>query len=338
MRTTLRAVLLLLLAFSLPSAFSEPMGWSGGGGAGTAGVDQTKSAEGIAPPIPSSGMTEAPFSGGAKSLANGIYIAGPWVFQFSGSVVNITVSQVNNTTTSYTTGTLRFSLWATTYQPARTGGVTGYRLAVFPNLGQLLPGNSYTNISQSAVWTAPPNGTYWIVLVLDEYDPANCPTSSDGFCAQDLGVSVSQETYGPPTPPSSLENPAANSYQSGIGLISGWSCQGPVTVTVDGTSISAPYGGPRGDTASVCSGNTSTGFGLLVNYNNFGPGVHTAQLYVNGIASGSPHTFNVTVPSGEFMTGLSRSVTVPDFPTPGRTTILIWQESQQNFAIQSVFP
>jgi hypothetical protein len=109
-------------------------------------------------------------------------------------------------------------------------------------------------------------------------------------------------------------------------------------VSVDGVSVSAPYGGPRGDTASLCSGNSSTGFGLLVNYNNFGAGGHTAQLYVNGVARGSPSFFTVTVPSGEFMRGLAKTVTVPNFPSAGRTTTLIWQESQQNFAIQSVVP
>jgi len=65
---------------------------------------------------------------------------------------------------------------------------------------------------------------------------------------------------------------------------------------------------------------------------------HTAQLYVNGVARGSPAFFTVTVPSGEFMRGLSKTISVPNFPSTGRTTTLIWQESQQNFAIQSVFP
>ena len=33
-----------------------------------------------------------------------------------------------------------------------------------------------------------------------------------------------------------------------------------------------------------------------------------------------------------------RDVVVPDFPSPGQTTTLTWQEEQQNFAIKSVGP
>jgi hypothetical protein len=134
-----------------------------------------------------------------------------------------------------------------------------------------------------------------------------------------------------------LENPGLDSFQSGIGLISGWSCDGPVSVMMDGVEIKAAYGSPRADAADVC-GNATSGFGVLVNYNDFGPGVHRAQLMVNGVAKGDPSQFTVTVPIGEFMRGLSRDVAVPDFPSPGQTMTLTWQEAQQNFAIKSVGP
>ncbi|MBK9115562.1 MAG: hypothetical protein IPM22_07930 [Betaproteobacteria bacterium] len=49
-------------------------------------------------------------------------------------------------------------------------------------------------------------------------------------------------------------------------------------------------------------------------------------------------SFRVTAPAGEFLVGASKSTTATDFPTPGRTTTLIWQQSQQNFAIESVVP
>jgi hypothetical protein len=138
-----------------------------------------------------------------------------------------------------------------------------------------------------------------------------------------------------------LENPQPGSFQSGVGLLSGWSCQGPaIGIAIDGAApINVPYGSSRGDTAGVCgAGNTNTGFGLLVNFNLLGTGVHSAQLFVNGAASGPATSFTVTVPVGEFLTGVSKQVTVNDFPVPGRTTILVWQQSQQNFAIQSVSP
>lgn len=141
--------------------------------------------------------------------------------------------------------------------------------------------------------------------------------------------------------PPSLENPQASSYQSGIGLISGWSCVGPfVGVSFDGVSpVSAPYGSGRLDTASVCGAwNVYTGFGLLTNFNLLGTASHTAQLYVNGQAFGTLRSFQVTAPAGEFLVGASASSTVPNFPSAGRSTTLIWQQAQQNFGIQAVSP
>jgi hypothetical protein len=140
---------------------------------------------------------------------------------------------------------------------------------------------------------------------------------------------------------SSLENPQPGSFQSGIGLLSGWSCQGPtVSIAIDGQApLGTPYGGARADTASICgASNTGTGFGLLFNFNTLSAGSHSAQLFINGQPQGASTQFTVTVPGGEFLTGLSKQVSVPDFPTAGRTTVLTWQQSQQNFAIQSVAP
>jgi hypothetical protein len=153
------------------------------------------------------------------------------------------------------------------------------------------------------------------------------------------GASGSITATAPPAV--ALENPQPGSFQSGIGLISGWSCQGPtIGVSVDGgPQKTVPYGSSRGDTAGVCGAtNTDTGFGLLLNYNLFGAGTHTAQLYVNGTQRGAPTQFTVTVPGGEFLSGASRQVSVQDFPATGKTAVLIWQESQQNFAVKSVSP
>jgi hypothetical protein len=292
---------------------------------------------------PQQGGPSAELGSEAKSLADGLYMSGVFTYLITNSSVTITLTQINNDSFTRTTGTLRLELWAVTTPPARAGAFSGYLLAVGPQYDPLAPRTYYSNLAFTAAVTPPPSGTYWLVLSLTEYNPSACGSVNPWCENNDSFNSFHTETFPigsspPPSISSALENPKSGSYQSGIGLISGWSCRGPITVTVDGVSISAPYGSPRADTASLCSGSSNNGFGLLVNYNNFGAGSHTAQLYVNGVASGSPSFFTVTVPSGEFMTGLSKSVTVPNFPSAGRTTTLIWQESQQNFAIQSVFP
>lgn len=138
---------------------------------------------------------------------------------------------------------------------------------------------------------------------------------------------------------SNLENPAPGSYRSGVGVISGWACNAAsatVEVLINGTNrLPVARGTPRSDTASVC-GRTDTGFGLLVNYNSFGAGTHTAQLLIDGAPVGAAHSFTVVRPAGEFATGLNREVSVSDFPRPGQTTTLIWDQAQQNFVIKSV--
>jgi hypothetical protein len=138
-----------------------------------------------------------------------------------------------------------------------------------------------------------------------------------------------------------FENPQPGSFQSGIGLLSGWSCQGPsIDITIDGGApIHVPYGSHRPDTVVRCGpGGTETGFGLLFNYSELGSGVHAGQLLVNGQPIGAPVTFTVTAPAGAFLVGASKETTVADFPAPGKTTTLIWQQAQQNFAIKSVSP
>ena len=51
-----------------------------------------------------------------------------------------------------------------------------------------------------------------------------------------------------------LENPQPDSFQSGIGVISGWACEATqIEIAFDGGApTTAAYGTSRGDTQSVC--------------------------------------------------------------------------------------
>jgi hypothetical protein len=130
-----------------------------------------------------------------------------------------------------------------------------------------------------------------------------------------------------------LENPTSGSFQSGIGVISGWKCTaGTVTITVDnGPPAQAAYGTSRADTKAVCGGKTNTGFGLLFNWNLLGNGQHTLRAFDNGVQFASA-TFTVTTLGQEFLKGQSGSTTL-NFA--GKSVTLTWQESQQNFVITS---
>ncbi len=133
-----------------------------------------------------------------------------------------------------------------------------------------------------------------------------------------------------------LENPSANSFQSGIGVLSGWVCAADeVTITLgDLAPQVAGYGTERLDTLDVC-GDTANGFGLLFNWNLLGDGEHEVIATVDGTELART-TVRVTTLGEEFVRDVTSECTVADFPHPGETVTLTWQESSQNFVITDV--
>ena len=137
-----------------------------------------------------------------------------------------------------------------------------------------------------------------------------------------------------------LENPAPRSFQSGIGVISGWACDASqIEIEFDNDSATrwtAGYGTRRTDTQGVC-GDTDNGFGLLFNWNRLGDGLHTVRAFADGVEFANV-IVTVTTVGEEFRRGASGEVQVADFPTPGATRTLRWQEAQQNFVITDGSP
>ena len=137
-----------------------------------------------------------------------------------------------------------------------------------------------------------------------------------------------------------LENPGPNSYQSGIGVISGWACdadkieiefQHGTTRTV--TTFIAGYGTSRSDMMGVCEDDGNNGFGLLFNWNLPGDGEHTMRALADG-EEFARRTFTVsTLNSEEFARGLSGGFVLPNFPHTGQETTIRWEENLQNFMI-----
>ena len=131
-----------------------------------------------------------------------------------------------------------------------------------------------------------------------------------------------------------LENPGPNSFQSGIGVLSGWVCDADrVEIVLDSLpSQVAAYGTERLDTAGVC-GDTDNGFGLLFNWNRLGDGVHTVRAFADGVEFGQA-TFTVTTLGGEeFVRGASANVSVQNFPVPGETAHFVWNEGTQHLEL-----
>ena len=134
-------------------------------------------------------------------------------------------------------------------------------------------------------------------------------------------------------PTGALENPGPASFQSGLGLLSGWVCDAEVVELEinGGARIAAAYGTARADAAPVC-GDADTGFGLLFNWNLLGDGVHTVRALADGAEFGRA-TFTVTTLGVEFLQGVRGETVVADFPAPGEAVRLIWQPATQNFVL-----
>jgi len=130
-----------------------------------------------------------------------------------------------------------------------------------------------------------------------------------------------------------LENPAPDSYQSGVSVISGWACDAEsIVIEIDGTPFLAAYGTVREDTQEMC-GDTDNGFSFLWNWGNSGDGEHTVRALSDGVEFGTA-TVTVNTFGTPFLREAQGSYILDDFPTTGEETWVHWSQSLQNFVIQ----
>ena len=161
-----------------------------------------------------------------------------------------------------------------------------------------------------------------------------------------------------------LENPAPDSHQSGVSVISGWACDAEnIVIEIDGTPFLAAYGTVREDTQEMC-GDTDNGFSFLWNWSNSGDGEHTVRalsnvslfrlgrnafrldrntshpektiLFGNDGTEFGTATVTVTTFGTTFLREAQGSSIhiLDDFPATGEETRIQWAESLQNFVIR----
>jgi len=147
-------------------------------------------------------------------------------------------------------------------------------------------------------------------------------------------------TPGTPPPPQNvgvLGTPGEGSTVSGVGVISGYHCTSKnIDVQIDGVSIGkAGAGTTLLGTQSVC-GRTDTGYSLLYNFNNLTNGPHTIAVYADGVLLETNAVTTVQSGGTNWLSGVSRTVSVPDFPQFGQSATLQWVQSYQNFLITDI--
>jgi uncharacterized delta-60 repeat protein len=151
------------------------------------------------------------------------------------------------------------------------------------------------------------------------------------------GAAAATTSAVPPARPANtqgmLENPTTGSFQSGIGVISGWICDATdVQIRIDDRPpVRAAYGTTRGDTQAIC-GDANNGFGLLFNWALLGDGPHTIEVRADGVVLGTA-TFDVTTLGTTFLRGASGSYTLEGFPQTTSSVDVAWDEGQQGFVV-----
>ena len=153
--------------------------------------------------------------------------------------------------------------------------------------------------------------------------------TADGWYIDDVAV-FSSDFISPVT----LENPRAGSFQSGVGVISGWACYAhELVIELDGRPFKASYGTEREAAVERICGHRNAGFSLLWNWNNLGAGPHTVRALIDGVEFAHTTVRVTTFGADPFPQGWSGRFDLPDFPVAGETTVVQWEESLQNFVI-----
>lgn len=92
----------------------------------------------------------------------------PCSYDLNNGLVTLKVSKVVNNQSNTTSGSLKLKLYATK-QAYNGGSINGYVLAE-TNLGQLQPNTYFHSINRQPSFNQPPDGEYYLTLVLTEYN------------------------------------------------------------------------------------------------------------------------------------------------------------------------
>lgn len=135
-----------------------------------------------------------------------------------------------------------------------------------------------------------------------------------------------------------VEIPQPGSVRSGIGVVSGWKCEGgALTASFNGGEpLAVAYGTPRRDTRSIC-GDEDNAFVLQWNYALLGDGEHLLELFDDGERFAAV-SFSVATLGEPFLRGASGSYDLLGFPDPGDRVSIEWREAAQGFVVVDFEP
>jgi hypothetical protein len=181
----------------------------------------------------------------AGARATAISATGPATYAINGTTVTLTMVQVANPTT-VETGTLRLELWA--FASAYTGQVeNGYILGVY-QLGQLLPGFSFNNVSETVPYTPPPSGSWYVALLVTEYTGAS---GDNGYSADVNFDYPNQLIVG--TAPAITTQPMSQTAAAGASVTFSVAASGTAPLTYQWSFGATPISGATSSSYTIAS-------------------------------------------------------------------------------------
>ena len=95
-------------------------------------------------------------------------LSGSWGYKIDGKYVELYGDKIQNQNNGGTSGTLKVALCTTKY-PYNGGTINGYKLYEY-TLDPLEAGHYYYDVSKTGWCTYPPSGTYYLTILLLEYN------------------------------------------------------------------------------------------------------------------------------------------------------------------------
>ena len=94
--------------------------------------------------------------------------SGSWGYKIDGKQITVYGDKINNHNNGGRSGTLKVAIYATKF-PYNGGTINGYKLYEY-QLDPLDAGYYYNNISNTGWCTYPPSGSYYLTILLLEYN------------------------------------------------------------------------------------------------------------------------------------------------------------------------
>jgi hypothetical protein len=131
-------------------------------------------------------------------------------YSTQGSNLTMRVDRIQNDGDA-TSGTIRLELWAMPQHYANGLPVGSRNLGIFTFSNMLAPGGGLTGVNVSTTYTSPPNGSYYVAMLLSEFTGG----SGTGYTIRDSIEFTNILTIGTPTAPVITAQPASLTVMAG---------------------------------------------------------------------------------------------------------------------------